>query len=151
MNFFSISNLLIIVINLPMAVFLFTTSKGRKANVILGYICLAAVLWGFGSYKYSISSSKDSAIFWWQIANIGSIFSTVAFYNFILSYLEIKKKFLSLIVNIVTGFYLYLNIFIPEIFVGNLKFIFNQFYYISWPNNKISLYMVYYFFFYFFL
>ena len=127
MSFYSISNLIIVTINFPMAILLFLSGKGRKANLVLGYLCLAAVVWGFGSYKYSATLSKESAIFWWQIANVGSIVSTVTFYYFMLAYLGIRRKTLSLLVNTATGFYLYLNFFAKEVFIGDLKFAFDQY------------------------
>jgi signal transduction histidine kinase len=151
MNYFSITNLIIVAINLPIGIFLLATSRDKKANRLLGYLCIAAVIWGIGSYNYSITNSKEIALFWWQIANVGSIFSTVIFYYFILSYLNIKRKFLSVLVNLVTVFYLYLNFFYSGIFIGNLKFTFNQFYYISWPSNVLSPYLIYYFCFFFLL
>ena len=151
MSYLSISNLIIVAINLPMAILLFLSSKGRKANIILGYLCIAAIVWGFGSYNYSITLSKDLAVFWWQIANVGSILSTVFFYYFILSYLDISKRKLSIFVNLVTAFYLYLNFFMKNAFVGDLKFIFNELYYLSWPSNKITPYLIYYVAFYFLL
>ena len=151
MNFFAVSNLVIVAINLPIAIFLFITSKGKTENILLGYLCIAAVVWGLGSYNYSVTPSKVSAMFWWQIANVGSIFSTVIFYYFILTYLRLERKLLSFIVNGLVCFYLLLNFLFKEVFIGNLEFTFNQFYYISWPNNKISFYLIYYLLFFFLL
>ena len=148
MNYFSISNLAIVVINLPVAILLFLSSQGRKANIVLGYLCLVAAVWGFGSYKYSVAVTTESALFWWQIANVGSIFSTVTFFCFIRAFLNIKKRLLLFCVFGVTVFFLYLNFFVEEVFIGELEFIFNEFYYIYWPKTKSIYYLVYYFIFY---
>ncbi len=151
MNYFEIINLLIILINLPIAIFLLINSKGKKPNILLSFLCLAAVVWGLGAYNYSITKSKDIALFWWQIANIGGILSTVIFYHFILAYLEIKQIFLSAITILLASIFLTLNFLYKEIFIGELKFLFDQFYYINIPANKISIFLIYYVSFYFLL
>jgi len=149
MNLFSITNLFIIAANLPFAVFLFLTGIKKQKNVSLGCICLAALLWGVGSFKYSTTLVYEDAWFWWKIANIGSILSTVTFYFFVVSCLNLQKPKLNLVVIITAGTVIWINSFFPEIFMGELKLAFNEFYYIRKPLNRISFYGVYYFIFYF--
>jgi signal transduction histidine kinase len=151
MSYFAISNLIIVAINLPSAIFFFASSKGRQANIALGYLCLIAVVWGFASFQYSIAPSRIDAVFWWKIASVASILSTVIFHYFILSFLKIKMRVLNLIVCMMAAVWLYLNFFVEELFIGELKFIFNELYYISWPRDRISVYLVYYVSFYFIL
>lgn len=151
MNFFALSNIVIILTNLPLTLFLFLNNKKEKTHIILGLLCFSAVLWGIGAYGYSSTLNKEMALFWWKFANVGSIFSTVTFYFFILSYLGIHQKYLSWTISLTTVFFLYLNFFETDMFIGNLELAFNQFYYINWPINKITPYLIYYLLYYFIL
>ncbi len=151
MTYFALSNLVIIATNLPMAIFLFLNSQRKSAGERLAFLCIAAVVWGLGSFQYSTAKSADDAIRWWQVANVGSIFSTVFFYYFIVRFLNLHKPKLNFVINFFVCLSLFLNFFVPGTFIGEVRFVFEQMYYLYWPIDQFSVYLAYYIGFFFIL
>jgi len=146
-NFFSISSLLILALASVVAVFSFLKGEDRKLNVIWGLFCVSGAIWGLGSFKFSTTISKESAFFWWQIAYIGVILSPVFYSHFVYELLKIETKRLSF-------FYCFAFIFLgfnfikKNLFLGDLKFVFNQFYFLDWTLRHSLVMLIFYILFY---
>lgn len=151
MNFLAISSILIVINNLLMAVFLFFGSRSRRANVTWGYFCLSVVIWGVCCFKAAMALSMDKALFWWQVANISSLFTPVIFCDFVLTYLQKSKRIFIISLYLLAYCFLLLNFFKKEWYIGELTYMFNQFYYIDWTNLRNPLYLFFYIFFYWIL
>lgn len=133
MNIFSISCILVLIFPTVMALFLFLKKEKRKGAILWGWVCLLVGVWGFAGYKFSTVRSKEISYFWWQIAYIAAILNPVIYYHFVYVYLELKKryyKYILLFAYVLGAIFIIFDLFFKELFLGNLGFVFNQFYWI---------------------
>ncbi len=144
MNIFSLASLFLVITNVTMALILFCTSRGRKQNIIWGYFCIAVAFWGWGAYQFSLASTLSTATFWWQFANIGTVFSPILYYHFVSTYTDRRNKFLLMSIYVVGVGVLMINFFAREIYIGELRFMFGEFYYHDWTIKKTPIYMIFY-------
>ncbi|OGZ17855.1 MAG: hypothetical protein A2V72_00765 [Candidatus Nealsonbacteria bacterium RBG_13_37_56] len=140
MNLFAISGLLIGVTGLVEALIMFLKGR-RKAQYLWGIFCFSVMLWGLGSYKIAIATEPSQAILWWRIAYSGVIFIPVFLIHFLYEFLEIRSKLVPGIFYILGIFFLVTN-HINGLFIREVKFIFNQFYYLSFPPILYILFVV---------
>jgi len=133
---------------LCMVLFMFVKGGTRKENKIWGIACLFAAIWEVGAIGFSTTSSKNTAFFWWQIAHIGIIVTPAVYFHFVYAYLKLSKKWLLSLVYILVGAFLVCNFFWKELFIGDLRFAFNQFYVVDWPKYHNIVYFVFYVLFY---
>ena len=70
MNLFTYSSIALTITNISLGVFVLLKSSNKRIGVLWCFFCLMVALWGWGSYKFSLATSKDIAFFWWQIAFI---------------------------------------------------------------------------------
>ncbi len=148
MNTFSLSSLLIIISSILVIVLVLFKGKDRRINKLWASFCVFILIWGIGGYKFSTVSSEESALFWWKFAHIGVIFIPVVFYHFIYAFLDLKSSSQRRFLFLLYGFaflFLLLNVMPGKrIFVGDLKFVFNQFYWHDWTKYRNPLYLVFY-------
>jgi len=130
MNAFAIAGLFFVAIP-SIIVGPFILIKGRKKVHLLWAAFLSAVaLWGIGMFKIGTTANIVDSLFWWKIAEIGVIFIPVFLVHFVISFLELKRKIFLILFYITTASFLFFDIF-TDLFIKNLYFAFNQFYYIS--------------------
>ncbi|MBI5208289.1 MAG: hypothetical protein HY934_10960 [Candidatus Firestonebacteria bacterium] len=154
MNLFSISCALIVIFNSFTFFFLILKGKNEKSNVIWLIFCVLVMIWGIGGYKFSSTTSKNEAFYWWKIANIGTILAPIIFYQFLYTFLNLKKKSqksILIIAYIFSIVFLIFNFFFPENFIGNLRFAFNQIYVPEPFSSRNPVYLFFYLSFYWFL
>ena len=144
MHFLALSSVIVIISNMLGAIILFSRSKGKKVNIMWGYFCLSVVVWGVGSFKATVAASVASAFMWWQIANISSILTPIIFYHFVVTYLKKSKNIFTVFIYFIGVCLLLLNFLKKELFIGDIKFMFNQFYYIDWTVRKNLIYLIFY-------
>jgi signal transduction histidine kinase len=144
MNLMLFSSILIFVTNFITAIFLFLTSHGRKINVIWAYFCLGVSIWGIGGYFGAKTSSPQTSIICWQLANIGAICCPVLFYHFVAQYLDKREKLLSICSCLLAGIFLFVNFFRNDLFFGNVSFMFEEFYFLDWTIQKGPFYVFFY-------
>ncbi len=150
LNLFSISSFLIFIFSISLGIFTFLKNRERIGKIWISF-CFLASIWGFGGYKFSTVSNYDDAFFWWQVAYICVILSPVVYTHFVFVFLEIKKKFFLCCFYILAGIFLGLNFFAPKLFLGDLRFIFNQFWWHDWVKRKNVVWLIFYFCFYWYL
>ncbi len=131
MNIFALSGLLIGIPSFILGIF--TIVKGRKGlHYIWALFCFSVALWGFGGYKIATTLDPDKAVFWWKIAYIGVIFIPVLFTHFVNKFLDITRRRLIWIIYFLGFFFLSVDLF-TDLFINKVRWVFNQFYYISPP------------------
>ncbi len=129
MNGFAVVGLLFVFVP-SFIVGCFVLFKGRNRTSRLWSAFIFAVsLWGFGMYKIGTATNPVSSIFWWRIAEIGVIFIPVLLAHFVISVLELRRKWLLIIFYSATLIFLYCDLF-TNYFINELYFAFDQFYYI---------------------
>ena len=147
MNAFAFSSLLIFLFSIGLVFFLCIKGKKDKITTLWIFVCSIASIWGLGGYKFSTTISKEVAFFWWQIAYISVIFTPVTFYHFVYTFLKLNKKYykyILLLVYVLGVIFLIFNFFIPSLFLGDLRLIFNQFWFLDWLKKKNILYLLFY-------
>ena len=146
-NLFSISSIFIVVTNSILGILLITKAQTR-ATKLWGYLCLVTLFWGVGGYKFSTALTKEESLFWWQIAYVCVIFAPVLYFHFALVFTSQKNKRALPVVYAVAVFFLILELFFKKDFFGELKYLFNQFYWIDWRSEKSFSFLLFYILFY---
>lgn len=94
-------------------------------------------------------NSYNAAFFWWQVSYMGAFFAVAFFFHFIAKYLGLNKKFLVAIVYILALTFLFFNWYDrSRYFLGDIYFVFDQFYWIDAIKYKNPLFLIFYFSFY---
>lgn len=138
LNLFAITGILISFS--PVFIGLYGSISGKKrVHYIWSIYTFSVALWGFGIYKIATTLIVSDSIFWWRIAEIGVILIPVLFFHFVVEFLELRqkqKKALSIVYSL-GAIYLFTNIF-TDLYVGGVRFVFGQFYYIIATPTFIS-------------
>ncbi len=148
MSIFTISSILIVISTSSLAVVLLLKSYSVLANRCWGFLCLCAAIYGFGAFKFSTTSIKEDAYFWWQFAYIGVILAPVVYTHFVNAYLKLQQRILLISSYCVAFCFLLINFFFRDAFIGDLKFSFSEFYSIDWMARKNIAWLIFYFLFY---
>ena len=132
MNPFALSGIFISISSSIMAILIFAIGK-QRLHYIWGILCVAVTFWGFGAYKVATTDNVSLADFWWRMAHIGIILIPVLFTHFVYEFLNIKGRFFIPIIYGVGIFFLIIN-FWGKLFITNMRWVFDQFYYDSPPG-----------------
>ncbi|RKY40539.1 MAG: hypothetical protein DRP81_09285, partial [Candidatus Omnitrophota bacterium] len=147
LNIFKLLCIITAVTGYSLVIFLFKYWKTNSLARILSGVAVMSGSWGvIGSIFSSIpKESYDLALFWWQIGYITPILGEVFYVHFVFKYLRLKKNYL------LTSIYLLGFIFIffdfykhSQLFLGDLKWVFGQFYCLDWIARKNVIWLVYY-------
>ena len=141
MNAFAISSLLILISCTLVGIFVYWKGRPDKVAIAFSLFSFITCFWGWGGYQVAIANSKELALFWWQVSFVGVIFCPVVYAHFIFNFLGIKRKALLFSIYCLAVFFLVLDFFAKNIFLGNLRFVFNQFY---WIEPRSFLYIFFY-------
>ena len=145
MNIFAFSSFLVIVSSTLIAILLFWKGRNRYDCILLALFCLAAAIWGLGAFKISTCISKETSLFWWQISYIGAILSPLLYCHFVLAFLKANKKYIIIIAYVLASIFMFFNWYNnSSLLIGDLRFVFNQFYCIDWFKQKNFLYLFFY-------
>jgi signal transduction histidine kinase len=153
MNFFSLSSILIIVTSVPLL--LLVIFKGpKKSNFLWVIFFLSATGWGLGGYIISLATTAESAFKAWQIAWITVILTPVLYYHSMLTILKLKKRSTRLILHgayFLAFLFIVLDLFFAKEYLGGVKYVFGQFYWLDWYQGRSISYVIFYIVMYWFL
>lgn len=108
--------------------------KGRgKVHRLWMFFCISVLFWGAGGYKIATTQDIAQADLWWRITHIGVIFIPVFFTHFVYEFLQIKRKWFVISIYVLGVIFLITN-FVNGLFIANMRWVFNQFYYDSPPG-----------------
>ncbi|MDD2689039.1 MAG: ATP-binding protein [Candidatus Omnitrophica bacterium] len=149
MNFLTISSILVVIAAVFLSIFIILTSKKSSIGILWAFFCITPALWGIGTCINSVlpKSEYDIALFWWQFAYTGTIMAPVIFTHFIYKFLNLKKKmsFHLSCLYLLGGIFLFFNWYNnSRFFLGNLRFVFNQFYWVDWIKYKNPVWIIFY-------
>jgi len=128
MNLFAIAGLFFVAIPALIVGPLVLIKSRKKVHLIWAAFLSSVVWWGFGIYKIATSAEMVKTFFWLRIAEIGVILIPVFLVHFVITFLGLKRKIFLILFYLVSGIFLYFNIF-TDYFLNELYFAFNQFYY----------------------
>ena len=114
---------------------------------MFGAVALSIALWCLGSSFYSTlpQSQYQLAFFWYKIAFMGVIFVPVFFAHFTFDFFKLKSKSLLIIIYFAASIFVFFNWYQnSRYFIGDLKFAFNQFYWMDWVKYKNPLWFIFY-------
>src|SRR3989338_978209 len=137
----------------PLSLSILTIKKGERSKVtfLWALICLCVSFWGLGGIIASTAKTKEIAYVGWQVANICAIPISSLFYHFTCELLGLHSPKRILFIYLLSSLFLYFNFFHKELFLGNLNYVFNEYYYISFDIQKNPIYLLFYILFYWFL
>ncbi|MFH1875313.1 MAG: ATP-binding protein [Candidatus Omnitrophota bacterium] len=147
MNIFFILSLLIAITSLGLSFFLLSKTWQKPVNRVFGLFAISIGVWGLGGSVISIipKANYQLAQFWWQIAYTGIILIPVLYARFIFEFLDLKRKFFIRTMYLIGLIFLLLNWFDgSRFFLGDLKFMFGQFYWHDWIESKSISYIIFY-------
>ena len=139
MNLFALSALLNTFSSLIFGFFVFLKDRKNRVFQLWLALSLSFVLWEFSAYNIAITTDKQLAFLWWRIAHIGVILIPVFFTNFIYAWLKIKRKafyYFSWVFAVSFSAINLYDLFIRPtgLFIANMRWVFNSFYYDSPPG-----------------
>lgn len=147
MNLFSLSGL---IIGLPCFVLgIFTLLKSQKRlHYIWAIFSLSVATWGFGSYIIGSITDSNSVAIWWRLAYVGVILIPATLTIFVFEFLRLTQKKLFVVLTwfiyLVTTIFLFLDLF-TNLFIDQVRYIFNQFYYLSESTLAYNLFLLWFF------
>ncbi|MDP2922294.1 MAG: ATP-binding protein [Candidatus Omnitrophota bacterium] len=154
MNLFSIISIVSAATNIILAIFLLNKGWDNPLRRIWGGAAISIAVWGIGGSIFSIipQSQYERALFWWQFAYTGIIFIPVFYTHFVFQFLNIKNKVFLIAIYLLGCIFLILNWYNKSsLFLGDLKFVFGQFYWHDWLKSKSIFYLSFYIIFYWLL
>lgn len=152
MNLFSISCIFVAISSGLLGVLLLFKSNNKYLTNIWAFFCIAAVIWSIGAFIVSISENYNNALLGWQIAYIGAICTVIFYIHFVIRYLKLHKPYFVLFTYVLGSFFLFITWYNKsQIFFGNLRLVFNQFYWVDWFSRRSWIWLVYYLIFYWIL
>ncbi|OQX81523.1 MAG: hypothetical protein B6D56_02305 [Candidatus Omnitrophica bacterium 4484_70.1] len=152
---FTISSILIFLGSAALGIIVFSKGYHKKLNRIWAAFCFITLFWGMGGYKFSTTPSKESALFWWQIAYLCVIFSPVIYFHFVYVFLKLNKNYqrfiliFAYLLSFIFLFFLWYDK--SRYFLGDLRWVFGEFYCIDWLKHKNILWLIFYISFYWIL
>lgn len=147
MTIFSISSIFIVLSTVCITIFMLRKGSRGEGNKAFMFLCIVAGFWGAGGYQFSTALSREEAFRGWQLAYIGCILTSPAYYHFVYGFLKLKKLFYKILLYLnyaLASFFLFLVFFYRNIFLGDLKFVFDQFYWTDWLKFKSPLWLFFY-------
>jgi signal transduction histidine kinase len=126
LNLYGISNILILITSLSMAVFVYAKGYKYRLARIWSVFAICVALYGYGAYMVSVADDAASAIFWWQISYIGVILMPFIFICFVYEFLNIKRQFFVKIFGLITVIYLCANFFSRKLFISDVYLYFTN-------------------------
>lgn len=151
---FQITSILISATNFLLAIFIIVKATKRPFSLACAIMAFAVSIWGLGGSVIAIlpESNYNLAIFWWQVAYTGVISIPVLYTHLIFSFLNLNKRRLFIFIDVLACLFLFLNWYDnSRLFLGNLRFVFNQFYWHDWIRSRSIIYLVFYISFYWLL
>lgn len=73
-------------------------NKKNRVNQAFAWFCFAVAIWSWAYCFWPIALDKESILFWFRILHIGAILIPIAYLHFVLTFLEIDRKKLVLLV-----------------------------------------------------
>lgn len=147
MNSFALSSLLILVSCAIIGIFVYWKGKPDKAAIACSFFSLSICFWGLGGYKVATTTSREEAIFWWQIAFLGMVCPAI-YVHFIFALLKLNRKHLLYVVYFVALIFIVIDFLYKEKLFGSLRFTFNQFYWVVWNKSYNAPFLYFYIIFY---
>lgn len=148
MKIFHFTSYLVLISSSIISFFVFYKGRKDQDSLLLSFFCFMAAIWGLGAVIFSGASSESVAVLGRRIANIGVIFTPVLYYHFIYSFFKPEGKAHKTLLYLIYGVALVclgLDLFAPEkVFVGGMKYVFNEFYYSDWFVHKSYVYLGFY-------
>ncbi|MCD4781021.1 MAG: hypothetical protein K8S27_10805 [Candidatus Omnitrophica bacterium] len=142
MNIFGLSALLVFLASLFFAFFLFFVGFHKKINKIWACYSFLCSIWGLAGLIISLipESKYDIAFLFWQIAYVGIIPLPVLFLHFVSIYLNLDNKRILIFLYFIVCIFELINFISKDLFLGELKYVFDEFYWTLSPGPLLNIY-----------
>ena len=140
MNLFGISSIGVVVTSLSMCVLLLMKGEKTKLNTIWIYYTSFAVFWGIVAINIARTTDYERAYLLWRIGYLTIIPVPALFLHFICTLLMLHKKNLIRVTYFGCALVVLVDLFKPDLLLGELVFAFNQFYWTFKPGPVAHVY-----------
>lgn len=132
LNFFAISGILIGASSFAMAVFVLAHGL-KRLHILWSIFCFMVMIWGVGAYFIATTTNPVIAEMLWRLTHIGVILIPITFTHVVYEFLQLRNRLLMISLYALGFFFLVTN-FVGDLFIANMRWVFNQFYYDSPPG-----------------
>lgn len=143
MNLFAITGIALGTTGTAMGIFMLAKAKGLMHRLWAAF-CISTAIWGWGGYMIATTNNIEVADLWWRITHIGVIFIPILFLHFVYQFLNIGRKWF-LVVSYILGIFFLIANFIDGLFIANMRWVFDQFYYDSPPGPLYIPFTIFFF------
>lgn len=132
LNLFAVSGILIGVSSFVMALFVLTRGF-KKLHILWSIFCFCVMVWGVGAYFIATTTDPEIADLLWRLTHIGVIFIPITFTHVVYEFLQLRNRIL-MVTLYALGFFFLLTNFVGDLFIADMRWVFDQFYYDSPPG-----------------
>jgi len=142
-NLFAISSIFVIISNLSMAILFFIHRKKSLSVFLWSILCIVVSTWGIGGLIFSTTKSYDLAMQGFKFSYIGPVMTPAIFFHFVCVHANLGKRKEIIFWYLYCTFILVLNFFAEHLFLCDLTFVYNEFYWHDWFKQKSIVYLLY--------
>ncbi|MBF0531715.1 MAG: hypothetical protein HQL23_01300, partial [Candidatus Omnitrophica bacterium] len=147
MNLFFITSIFTAITNIGIGIFLFPRWKRNIAARTLSFVALSSGWWGVSGIFFCITPKEmyQTAFFWWKMCYVVMTLGFAFYAHFIFSFLQIKRKMVLIFIYVIASIaYFFVWFDNSKYFLGDIVYVFNQFYWHDWTVNKNPFFLCYY-------
>jgi len=142
MNALGLAGLLVGLSSTSMSLFVLIKGRGNRINNIWAFYSFCVAIWGFSAFQISNATNINSAYFWWKSAFFGLLFLPPSFYHFVSSYLKKDNRKLIVASYFSAFVLLFFNMMSKTLFLGELSYVFNEFFWICSPGPLLHFFII---------
>ena len=144
MNVLALSTLVTGILFIAMASFVYFTNRSNRVSRLWAVFCLVVSTLGFGAFLIGITAyDAQLALIWWRVIHVSLIPIPVLFYHFVTVFTEIRRPKTLTVLCVAGAAFLMADA--TPFFVGHMRPVFGQFYYLSQPSPLYTAFQVFFF------
>ena len=112
--YFALSGLFIAITSIALGLFVFLKNKKAKVNQSFALFCVSVFVWSGFYILWPLAESKEGTLFWFRMLHVGSIFISITYFHFIVTWLGLyQKKKKAVFIGYCLAFFFLLFVFSP--------------------------------------
>jgi signal transduction histidine kinase/uncharacterized membrane protein YqjE len=92
MLYYVLTGLINAITSSSLGLFVYFTNKKNSVNRQFALFCLSVAAWSWAYIFWPVAQDKDSALLAFRVLHIGSIFISITYLHFVLTFLELSEK-----------------------------------------------------------
>ncbi|MCX6740649.1 MAG: ATP-binding protein [Candidatus Parcubacteria bacterium] len=141
MTIFSLSGIFIVITSGIIILFILLKKQRTILQSLWALFLLSLFIWGLGVIFIGSSQNREFSLLLWRLSYVGVVFIPSLLFHFTNNFLTLNKDRIIKYNYILSLFYLAL-IFTSDLFIVDVKFLFNQFYYLNPATLLYKIFLV---------